>query len=367
MREDDRDNLAARFQRNAPEVDVRGDWATVHGRIRESSKKRPRRNARFLLVSGATICVIAALVVGAVLALGSLGPGHSPIVFGDAPTAGSPRTTVSTGSETTVTTEFQVGAGSLSAAWLKLGEVVGFDVAHANSDELEIDYTPAGELTQVYIHAWVFIQGYTGIGEVTARSTSVGPQIELSVTLTKSDASAAHGIDSQPVISILSALEAVDVKEMIATFAHAKPDDAYELYRLTTAWGLSKREAIEPKEMAYIWHPGSSFSELPPNDELRKASLPTYVHLVMLGYPRDVASTPTSTVPESLARIYFVLPVPRAAGSDAGSENTSTTAGQGVAGTETSVEASPSSTTQSAMETSAPAEATATSETTISP
>jgi hypothetical protein len=83
----------------------------------------------------------------------------------------------------------------------------------------------------------------------------------------------------------------------------------YQRYRLTTVFDLTRREAIERSEPAYIWRPDSGISELSPEHDLRKPN-PIYVHLAMTAYPRDVDSQSVSITDESLPHIFFVLRLP---------------------------------------------------------
>jgi hypothetical protein len=341
MKDEHTDNLLARFERNAPDVDADGDWATVEARIVKSGRKRSRRGKSRLLIPVAAMCIVGVVVVATVLVLSGAGRNHSAILFTDSSTV-APQSGTST-TATTVANESTVTADSLSAAWLKLADTLGFDVAHAQSDELDVDYTPAGELSQVYIHAYVFIPGKAGIGLLTIRSQAVSPHIELSATLAWSDASGEYGTESASVVSILSAIDAANAsepattslaKEMISKFTGTSSDTS-ALYRLTTAWDLSKRDAIDSKETAFVWRSASASLELlSPTDSLRGASLPAYLHLVMLASRWKTAPgiTTDGATTDSLPRIYFVLP---AADTGASNHQSSSTTMNGAGTDET--------------------------------
>jgi hypothetical protein len=331
------DTLGARFKRNAPDVDARGDWALVYARMLKSSEKKPRRRLRLVLVSCAATCAVAVLIGGAMLALSHMGTNEFVVVVGDAPSvtgAASPTTSPPT---TVVTTEFSVAAHTLSAVWLRASDVAGFDPAHAYSDQLEIDYGPDGELLRVYIHAYTPMG--TDMGEITARYEGASDRIELAVTLTKSNAASEHGVASSPVASVLAAVDGVDAREMIlfsdetiSILTGVLPRDFYQRYRLTTVFDLTRREAIERSEPAYIWRPGSDISELSPEDDLRKPN-PIYVHLAMTAYPRDVDYQSVSITDESLPHIFIVLRLPDDAieASEAAFESTGSIGAAGAA------------------------------------
>ena len=349
----DTDGLGARLQRNAPDVRADRDWADVHARMLARSGKRTQRR-RGLLIGWAATCIIAALAVGGLLALEHFGRSDFVVVIGDGPaleTAAGSETTVTTPATpttpTTVITEFQVQGGSLTDAWLKVADGLGFEAAHASCDELEIDYMPSGDLVRLHIHGYVFLPGESGVGVLTVRSqAAVSPGIELSVTLDRSEVSAEYGVESQPVLTILAALETIDPKQMIARVAElaAAPKvtspSAPGLYRLTTTWNLLKREDIPPGERAIFWDPASgAFDELAPQDELRRADLAHYVHAAVLVVSQEESSVPESSAgPGTLASltIHFVLPIPDQSSSGSASETSSEQKGS-IAGPQKSV------------------------------
>jgi hypothetical protein len=135
-------------------------------------------------------------------------------------------------------------------------------------------------------------------------------------------------------------------KEMISKFAGTSSDTS-AMYRLTTAWDLSKRDAIDPNESAFVWRSASvSLEALSPTDSLRGATLPAYLHLVMLASRWKTAPGITSdgAATDSLPRIYFVLPAADTSASD--HQSTSTT--MNGAGTDTTTPATDVQTTTTA-------------------
>lgn len=286
----ERDTLRARYERNAPSVDVRGDWAIVHARIIGRCAKKPRNKCRLVLGACASVVLVCALVLGVLVALDHLVRRDVVVVIGDGPTA-------STAVETSTTSgPITVSAGSLSEAWMKVGEVVGFDITTVCADQLEIDYTATGGLERLTISS------QTDVGEVTVCSEGRSPRGEpIELTASVSSVEVAPEVDQEPlVISILSALDVIDIRALIAKFG-----SEYPLYRVTTA----SHKQTAPKA-TYLWRSPSSLTLITPGANLPGETTSSYIYLAMAAYVYETGTQSPTILLQPGILLQFVVPVP---------------------------------------------------------
>lgn len=317
---DDRDDLRTRLQRNAPDVDVNAGWTALQSRIGVHARRKVGRTRR-ILVACAAICLIPAAVFGALLAVAGLGNRHSVVRLGEGPTEQTvfvPSTTATTDFEVTA----KVEAESLTDAWVRAGEMLGFDAKTVYPDQLELDYSLGAELRRVYIH------GYTELAEVTVRSAVTSPAIELIVTLRRSGADPGRDIAAQPVLTVLDALESTggveamfsrpEVKEMMVPMMKrlAGAAVADPVCRVTAPWDLSGRDEIPSPAFMYVGKLGQDvraggdrlFEPLSAKD-IGLLEAARFVQLALtVRLEDDTPADEPSNAKAYPSRIYFLLP-----------------------------------------------------------
>jgi hypothetical protein len=331
MRPDDRSDLHSHLQRGVPDVpdrDVSAGWAVLQSRISDRSRKKVGRTRR-IVVACATICLVPAVVLGALLALAGLGDRQSVVRLGEGPTVqtmSAPSTTSTTESETTI----KVEAKRLTDAWMKAAELLEFSPGTVYSDRLELDYSLGLELQRVSIHA------YTELGELTVRSTATSPTIELLVTLKRSGAETGREVAPQPVLTILDSFEETggmgamlsrpEVKQF-TTFAMKSTGDrglADPIYRLTATWEPFGQDMLQEPVFMFVGKPGQDpraaggrlFEPLSPKETgvLRGSE---FVRLAVSVYRESGAPAQEPASAGAYAsRVHFLLPALIKAGDD---------------------------------------------------
>ncbi len=195
----------------------------------------------------------------------------------------------------TTSSTFTVDAGTadnanLSAAWLKIGQAAGFDAGNIRPDRLELDFAPGGSLLRLLIRCTLTA------GDVTVSWDGNGGQpdqsVNLTVTVAKTQVISPERMDDSRVYSVLSALEAVGVKNMIAKLG-LNPSGFYRV-RMARDIGTVDGDIL-PNETAYLWQ-SSSFQELAPSDALRKVDS-MYVRLAVIAFqPEPALGSPTTAL-----------------------------------------------------------------------
>jgi hypothetical protein len=241
----------------------------------------------------AGVAFACALVLGTLVTLNHLLKDNVIVVLGEG-------TTVSTAVQTSTTSKrLTVSAGNLTSAWAMLAEVVGFDAKTAHADQLTIDYTAAGGIERLEITA------QTEVGEVIVQTEGRSPWGEsVEFTATVSDAGAASETSGEsPVISVLSALDVVDVRVLIAKFG-----SKYPLYRLTTAGHVED----EPKA-TYLWREGkpasSALTLIADGANLPEDEASAYVRLDMTACASETDARSSTTLLHPIVMLEFVLPI----------------------------------------------------------